>query len=86
MKIHLAIISTGAGIDVVYAGNSAENAEAAIATWCRDYWNDEDVDLDTGIDDPSTLSDHDTIDKYFSSESVISQGEICEITEVEYQE
>jgi len=86
MKIHLAIISTGAGIDVLYAGNSHANAEAVVADWCRDYWLVEDVDLDTGIDDPSKLSDHDTIEAYFKSESVISQGETCEITEVEYQE
>jgi hypothetical protein len=86
MKIHLAIISTGAGIDVVYAGNSAEKAEAAVATWCRGYWHDEDVDLDTGIDDPTTIDDHEVCQLYFNSESVISLGEQCEITEVEYQD
>lgn len=85
-KIHLAIISTGAGIDVVYAGNSAENAEATVAAWCRDYWHNEDVDLDTGIDDPSILSNHDVCQMYFNSESIISQSETCEITEVEIQD
>lgn len=84
--VHLAIITHSAGIDVIYAGNSHINAEAAVAKWCREYWHNEDVDLDTGIDDPSTLSDHDVCLQYFGSESVISQGEQCEITAVDLQD
>jgi hypothetical protein len=86
MKIHLAIISTESGIEVLYAGGSHKAAKASVAKWCREYWLAEDVDVDTGIEDPSTLSDKDVIREYFMSESVLSIGETCEITEVEYQE
>jgi hypothetical protein len=86
MKVHVAVISHSAGIDVLYAGASKDKAVATVANWCRDYWQAEDVDMDTGVNDPKTLTDAEVIKAYFLSESVISVGEQCDITEVEFSE
>jgi hypothetical protein len=84
--VYLAIVTHEAGIDVLYAGNSAIKAEAAVAKWCREYWHDEEVDFDTGISDPTTLSDAKVRKLYFQSETVIMNGEQSQITEVEVQD
>jgi hypothetical protein len=62
-------------MDIIYAGGNEKRAHGAIARYCRDWWSQEGLDNETGIEDADTLSDEEVTRMYFENENVIMNGE-----------
>lgn len=84
--VHIAVVEHEYGMDVLYAGMYEKNAYKALATYARNWWVEEEVDMETGIEDPAEVSDQEVIQAYFNSEVVMNKCERGVVESVELQD
>lgn len=86
MKAHVALVSSEYGPSVLYVGASEDAATTALAEWCRSYWHQEGVDVETEVDEPKELDDSEVIRLYFAAEGPSGKCEMGSIETTEFQE